>query len=250
MNKKNIIYYFIILIIIYKIFIKTENFDKHKIRDVVINNLDFNAEAIRNLDRISKDLLNNNKLTIYGGIDVKERFNYLPKGIIVAWNSNIIPEGWIICDGKNGTPNLLNRFILGNSSKHKLNSVGGETTVKLNQNNLPSHSHSVSISSVGNHSHKIIDKNKKAFNSSTYKRNNFCTTKYFACFLGEWKHWCSCYDKSPAHRWTGVNFTTISNLSLSDSGSHNHKITTGNTGGSASHNNMPPYYVLIWIMKL
>ena len=250
MNKKNIIYYFIILIIIYKMFIKTENFDKIEIRKKILDNSNFNVGAIRNLERISKDLLNNNKLTIYGGIDVKERFNYLPKGIIVAWNNNIIPEGWKICDGKNGTPNLLNRFILGNSSKHKLNSVGGETTVKLNQNHLPSHSHSVSISSVGNHSHKIINTNKKAFNSSTYKRDNFCTTKRFWCSFEGTKNWCSCWDKSPAHRWTGINFTNISSLSLSDSGYHNHKITTGNTGGSVSHNNMPPYYVLIWIMKL
>jgi hypothetical protein len=37
----------------------------------------------------------------------------VPKNGIIMWSGTIatIPSGWVICDGNNGTPNLLNRFI-------------------------------------------------------------------------------------------------------------------------------------------
>lgn len=42
----------------------------------------------------------------------------LPSGTIVAWSpafagTNTIPTGWYLCDGNNGTPNLIGRFIVG-----------------------------------------------------------------------------------------------------------------------------------------
>ena len=37
--------------------------------------------------------------------------DYTPKGTIVMFNGSQIPEGWAICDGQNGTPNLTGRFI-------------------------------------------------------------------------------------------------------------------------------------------
>ena len=37
----------------------------------------------------------------------------VPSGIILIWHGTIanIPAGWVICDGNNGTPNLLERFV-------------------------------------------------------------------------------------------------------------------------------------------
>ena len=39
----------------------------------------------------------------------------LPKGVILAWyaQSGTIPDGWAVCDGVNGTPDLRNRFLRG-----------------------------------------------------------------------------------------------------------------------------------------
>lgn len=39
----------------------------------------------------------------------------LPTGIITIWAGTIanIPSGYVICDGNNGTPNLLARFLEG-----------------------------------------------------------------------------------------------------------------------------------------
>ena len=39
----------------------------------------------------------------------------IPIGGIIMWSGSItsIPEGWNLCDGTSGTPNLRNRFIVG-----------------------------------------------------------------------------------------------------------------------------------------
>ena len=41
----------------------------------------------------------------------------IPRGTIVSYEKNgEIPEGWVVCDGKNGTPDLRDRFIVGEKS--------------------------------------------------------------------------------------------------------------------------------------
>ena len=39
----------------------------------------------------------------------------IPSGAILMWHGLIadIPSGWVICNGNNGTPNLLGRFVEG-----------------------------------------------------------------------------------------------------------------------------------------
>jgi hypothetical protein len=41
--------------------------------------------------------------------------NNIPSGVIVMWSGTIatIPTGWLLCDGTSGTPNLVDRFIVG-----------------------------------------------------------------------------------------------------------------------------------------
>jgi hypothetical protein len=42
----------------------------------------------------------------------------IPSGVIALWSGLIanIPSGWVLCDGNNGTPNLLARFVEGVAS--------------------------------------------------------------------------------------------------------------------------------------
>lgn len=49
------------------------------------------------------------------------------KGMIVMWSGLLadIPEGWALCDGTNGTPDLLYRFVLGATSDVTIGSTGG-----------------------------------------------------------------------------------------------------------------------------
>lgn len=45
--------------------------------------------------------------------------DWLPIGTIIAFHGEEIPEGWAICDGKNGTPNLIGKFITGGESEEE-----------------------------------------------------------------------------------------------------------------------------------
>jgi len=38
----------------------------------------------------------------------------IPSGGIIMWAGTTlqIPSGWYLCDGNNGTPNLVNRFVV------------------------------------------------------------------------------------------------------------------------------------------
>lgn len=51
----------------------------------------------------------------------------LPSGIISLWFGSIvsIPTGWVLCDGNNGTPDLVNRFVVGAGGIHAVDDVGG-----------------------------------------------------------------------------------------------------------------------------
>jgi len=61
---------------------------------------------------------------------IKEWLQLYLKGMIVMWHGLIadIPDGWVICDGTNGTPNLSNRFIFGTSLQGTINATGGDLT--------------------------------------------------------------------------------------------------------------------------
>ena len=69
--------------------------------------------------------------------------NPLPKGSIIMFNSTQnIPDGWCICDGSNGTPNLIGKFIkVGNSLTTNKTDLDENNCLTINQENLPNHSH-------------------------------------------------------------------------------------------------------------
>jgi len=55
-----------------------------------------------------------------------------PKGTIVMFNgAQEIPKGWALCDGTNGTPNLIGKFIKGAKSL----SDSGEVPSELSEDN-------------------------------------------------------------------------------------------------------------------
>ncbi len=48
-----------------------------------------------------------------------------PIGTIIAWDNAAIPDGWAVCNGNNGTPNLVGRFIRGAELDDDLRVTGG-----------------------------------------------------------------------------------------------------------------------------
>lgn len=59
--------------------------------------------------------------------------NALPVGTIVAYHGSTIPQGWALCDGKNGTPNLIGKFIKAGS----IEDTGGRNEIALTPKNIP-----------------------------------------------------------------------------------------------------------------
>ncbi|UJR06572.1 hypothetical protein I4U23_010856 [Adineta vaga] len=83
-----------------------------------------------------------------------EPSNIIPSGSIILWNGteNAIPLGWEICDGTNGTPDLRDKFVIGSGSDAQAqpHTTGGSSVVvplvtvhetTLNESQMPSHNH-------------------------------------------------------------------------------------------------------------
>jgi len=54
----------------------------------------------------------------------------IPAGLISMWAGSEVPEGWALCDGSEGTPDLRNRFVVGSGDTHTTGDVGsGDSTL-------------------------------------------------------------------------------------------------------------------------
>jgi len=133
------------------------------------------------------------------------------KGMIVAFSGDTPPVGWAFCDGKNGTPDLRNRFIYG-WGKNKINNKGGEENVTLNINQMPKHQHDTKLGINKKHRDRAAAYNFRTVPSS-------------------WK------DHDGDQNRDGLE-------------GDEYIVDTSYVGGGKAHNNMPPYYVLAYIIKL
>jgi microcystin-dependent protein len=184
------------------------------IKDIVKNIYQEDIKILRQLQKWCSD--SQEKGIEIKNLNIKKKFNIIQKGMIVAFNGSKVPEGWVLCDGQNGTPDLRGRFIYGFGKNLGLQfgRRGGEETHVLNHNELPSHTHQMNDS--GSHSHSINFGKLKAGKHDIMIGKN---------------------DGDRLHSLTSNN-----------SGNHSHNI--GSSGGNQPHNNMPPYYVFNYIMKL
>ena len=143
----------------------------------------------------------------------------IPPGGIIMWSGsvNAIPEGWALCDGSNGTPDLRDRFIVGAGSSYNPGDTGGAKEVTLTIAQIPSHNHTANSDTKGAHAHIYNDRQKT-----------------IGVELGT----------------GGYVWSEDSSRNTSSAGGHNHAITVNNTGSGQAHENRPPYYALAYIMKL
>ena len=146
--------------------------------------------------------------------------NIVPTGIITLWYglSSSIPDGWYLCDGTNGTPDLRDRFIVGAGNTYSVNQTGGSADATL-----VSHSHSFSGNDLGSHTHTMLF-------HQTSKSNN--ATPYML--------------SSPINGENQNGDLTLTSSSTS-AGTPSGSISTA--GSSATNANLPPYYALAYIMK-
>ncbi len=218
-----IIFILIIVIIIYKY--NNERFLNITSQDIA---------AIQNLSSMfNKGELKISKLHVTNDAQFDKNINndekfLVPKKSIIAYHGNTAPEGWAICDGQNGTPDLRGRFILASGKgKHltnrSLNQKAGEENVTLTGAQMPHHNHQTLF-------FHIWDANKS--NTSSMSGGH---GKGFGGWTGD--H--NANVPNPGARFGGDYEKT-----------HGFRSRTTHTGSNHAHNNMPPYYVLTYIMKL
>ena len=187
------------------------------------------------------------------------------------WNS-IYPVGSIYMSTSSTNPGTLftgttwsqitDRFLVAMGTTYKTaGGTGGASSVTLATGNLPSHRHSVSITS-GNqsagHTHSIPALSGTAASAGSH--NHLVTSKTTSYGSGSQSGW-RCLS------WTGTNADWTQNVYSGDSGAHTHSVTTtastsggisadhthsvsGNTGYQGSgtaFSIIPPYYaVYMW----
>ena len=162
---------------------------------------------------------------------------FVPRGVIVMWSGEKgkIPQGWALCDGNNGTPNLCDRFIVGAGKTYGVGDTGGTNEVALTTQEMPTHYHI----------YLADDRLKGCFDGFKKSHSNI---GYYTL------------PDNPSGSWLGE----VSYDWSDDDGMR--ALATGNAGGAAkhggdwntagkigeaeAHENRPPYYALCYIMKL
>lgn len=178
----------------------------------------------------------------------------IPSGGIIIWNGLIsdIPDGWLLCNGSNGTPNLQERFVIGSSSNYPYTSEGGSTTAVLIPENIPEHTHNGPTFEAGEHNHGGYTNNGNfdgahehtpqeigAFNNKSYPSLNNQIPP-----IGSSSH-----DKNTSYD-SVIGSQHIHSISFENG--HTHNFETDNYGNSnpAPIVTTPPYYALAYIMKI
>lgn len=159
----------------------------------------------------------------------------IPSGLIAMWSGSLqtIPNGWLLCNGTNGTPNLIDRFIIGGGGgSRNIGTPGGRESVLLNVNHLPKHRHNVARDNTGT---KSVPELVSLPNSEITYRRSVSEKSFDYAFKAS--------PIFPPSNSIGVSGADI----IRDGGNSLYDRTKVIT--QASFNILPPYYVLAYIMK-
>ena len=138
--------------------------------------------------------------------------NSVPIGSILPYKGSLddIPENWALCDGKNGTPDLRDRFIAGAGKTYSLGDTGGQYNIILTKDNLPKDAATSVSGSIITYFQRGNDKGQYRWSNNTDGGTN--------------GNWCMSLGDFSATIFNGWNSTPI--------------------------DNRPPYYALFYIMRI
>ena len=244
LNKQSITYIFIIFFIImtlvhlykinntndtFKVLTEDQNLGSNDVDINSMSQINF-AENNKNLKTIIEDIIDNKS-------SKTELNNAMPELSVISYAGSTAPTGWQLCNGtalkysnndfvsntdertssfnKNSTgdliltPDLKGKFILGD---------GGAGDNKALHNDGGEETHTLTVDEMPRHYHKIVT------DEASYKYRNLTNPGSFAQIRPNQ------YQLS-----AGSSEANLGDSSLE--------------GNDAPHNNMPPYYVLTYIIK-
>ena len=182
---------------------------------LIIYNYYFNLENFASnfeADTNLNSVFNENNL-IVGDLVITKSFNLVPKGSIVAWRSEeIIPTGWAICDGTNDTPDLRGRFIVGSGQ-------GNDLSDRKVGDSGGEEKHVLEENEIPDHGHSI----------NIYSGFSVCYNTWLCC---------------PSCGNVLVDGNGPYDTTLNPNDEKDKELKT------QGHENMPPFYILFYIMKL
>ena len=225
-----------------------------------------------------------NRYSVSGGwsviaeiADLSPNTDMSPIGAIIAYASNVAPPGWHLCDGTTHgssalnalltagghpnphlTPNLKDKFILGDGGT--LPNSGGAATVTLTaaQSGLPGHAHTA-ISGPDNVNHyHLVNPPSASTNTDSHTHTVLLNDGSGESEDGNYvdsnptngsRQYSAGVTSADAHYHT-VDIPQF-NSDVQNT-KHNHPITVNavsSAPASASHENLPPYYALTYIIK-
>nr|DAL32973.1 MAG TPA_asm: Baseplate structural protein [Caudoviricetes sp.] len=155
----------------------------------------------------------------------------IPKGSIIPWYGALgnIPNGFALCNGANGTPDLRDKFIVGSGKAYALGDTGGADSVKLNGTQIGKHFHRFGYNKPSNGGMWPRSTDFAANAVAEYPPNTVAT-KWNGSGGGNWYGWDN-----------GGSSYLLTNL-----------VTTYGvaTAAQEAHENRPPFYALYYIMKV
>lgn len=231
-------------------------------------------------NKYSNEFHSNIDISINSSVDNSYCFSgrgTMPMSGIIMWSGSELPDGWAYCDGENGTPDLRGRFIMSStyqetitinseSATYNIEQTGGFQTVTLGEEEMPSHSHSIDSTIDFSHNH-IIDNTNETAILSTHSTQHSHTIQDYSIqtddntnitdnFLTVHTSHNSELMLSATNDMTdlsgghvhNVNIQHNHNIQESDEYVHTHNMYS--SGNSEPHDNLPPYYVLAFIMRI
>jgi microcystin-dependent protein len=175
----------------------------------------------------------------------------VPAGVISQFAGSTAPSGYLLCQGQTlsttayanlfstigytygggGTsfkvPDLQSRIPVGkgpDAEFDNLGETGGAKTVAITEAQMPSHNHSGTTSTNGSHSHNMND---------SYLEGVYSPSGTSTAFAGN-------------RQYSGWGDTRY----IQANGDHSHSFTTNLTGSGQGHNNLQPYIVVNYIIKI
>lgn len=155
------------------------------------------------------------------------------KGMIMMWSgaANTIPSGWALCNGRNGTPPLQDKFIVCAGSTYPAGLSGGSAT----------HQHSASITLTATD----IPAHRHRFSGDDRMNNKENGELNYSMRYGTGTAACGSSGTGD-----GSHFLTDDMIFNSEGKSGSRSDTTSIRFSTNDTSSLPPYYALCYIMKL